>query len=59
MCSAPTTSGWADHAVIHRSRGSHDTIQLMWRPDLLKPVLDHVPPYVWRDYAGVDPRAGA
>jgi hypothetical protein len=24
----------------------------------LQLVVDNVPPYVWRDYAGVDPRTG-
>jgi hypothetical protein len=28
----------------------------MNRLQLLQQVVDQVPPYVWRDYAGVDPR---
>ncbi len=47
------------NTLLGWSKGSHDPNQLMWRLDLLKQVLDHVPPYVWRDYAGVDPRPGA
>lgn len=52
--------GWRidGNTVLGWSRGSHDPNQLMWRLDLLKQVIDHVPPYVWRDYAGVDPRQG-
>jgi hypothetical protein len=52
--------GWRidGNTVIGWCRGSHDPNQLMWRLDLLKQVIDQVPPYVWRDYAGVDPRQG-
>lgn len=29
--------------------------EVIWRLDLLGQIIDLVPPYVWRDYAGVDP----
>jgi hypothetical protein len=50
--------GWrfAGDTVLGWSRGSHDPNQLMWRLDLLMQVIGQVPAYVWRDYAGVDPR---
>ncbi|MFC0627211.1 hypothetical protein [Kribbella deserti] len=50
--------GWRmdGDAVIGWSRGDHQPNQVLGRLDLLKNVLDQVPPYVWRDYAGVDPR---
>ncbi len=46
--SGDTVLGWC--------RGSHDPNELLARLDLLEQVVDNVPPYVWRDYAGVDPR---
>ena len=46
--SGDTVLGWCN--------GSHDPNELLSRLDLLKQVVDNVPPYVWRDYAGVDPR---
>ncbi|MFC0627210.1 hypothetical protein [Kribbella deserti] len=43
-----TLLGWA--------RGRHEPSEALWRLDLLAEIADHVPPYVWRDYANVDPR---
>ena len=45
-----TLIGWAN--------GSHDPREILRRLDLLTQVIGQVPPYVWRDYAGVDPRQG-
>ncbi len=52
--------GWRfeGNTMVGWSRGSHDPHQIMSRLDLLKQVIAQVPPYVWRDYAGVDPRQG-
>jgi hypothetical protein len=46
------------NTLVGWSGGSHDPNQILSRLDLLKQVTDLVPGYVWRDYAGVDPRQG-
>lgn len=50
--------GWRfeGNMLIGWDKGSHDPHEVMRRLALLQQVLDLVPPYVWKDYAGVDPR---
>lgn len=50
--------GWRmdGDSLVGWTRGDHNPNQVLGRLDLLKNVIDQVPPYVWRDYAGVDPR---
>jgi len=50
--------GWRieGNSLVGWDPGNHDPAQVMNRLWLLEQVLDNVPPYVWRDYAGVDPR---
>ncbi|GAA1554170.1 hypothetical protein GCM10009789_04510 [Kribbella sancticallisti] len=50
--------GWRieGDSLIGWDPGAHTPVEVMNRLQLLQYVVDHVPPYVWRDYAGVDPR---
>jgi hypothetical protein len=52
--------GWRfeGDTVLGWSKGDHDPQQVLNRLSLLSEVVSQVPPYVWRDYAGVDPRQG-
>ncbi|TDO54496.1 hypothetical protein EV643_101285 [Kribbella sp. VKM Ac-2527] len=52
--------GWRieGNSLIGWDNGAHAPAEVMNRLQLLQLVTDHVPPYVWRDYAGVDPRQG-
>ncbi|MGW7685040.1 hypothetical protein ACWGID_30140 [Kribbella sp. NPDC054772] len=51
--------GWRieGNSLVGWDKGSHNPTEMMNRLMLLQQVLENVPPYVWRDYAGVDPRA--
>ncbi len=51
--------GWRieGNSLIGWDAGAHTPVEVMNRLQLLQYVVDNVPPYVWRDYAGVDPRA--
>jgi hypothetical protein len=50
--------GWRieGNSLIGWDSGPHAPVEVMNRLQLLQSVVDNVPPYVWRDYAGVDPR---
>jgi len=50
--------GWRieGNSLVGWDKGAHNPTQVMNRLSLLQDVLAQVPPYVWRDYAGVDPR---
>jgi hypothetical protein len=50
--------GWRTegNSLVGWGKGDHDPNQLMNRLGLLQQVIENVPPYVWRDYAGIDPR---
>ena len=50
--------GWRieGNSLVGWDAGPHTPVEVMNRLQLLKSVVDNVPPYVWRDYAGVDPR---
>jgi hypothetical protein len=50
--------GWRieGNSLIGWDAGPHSPVEVMNRLQLLQSVVDNVPPYVWRDYAGVDPR---
>jgi hypothetical protein len=50
--------GWRieGNSLVGWDQGSHSPAEIMSRLRLLSQVVDNVPPYVWRDYAGVDPR---
>jgi hypothetical protein len=50
--------GWRieGNSLIGWDRGAHNPTEVMNRLTLLQQILEQVPPYVWRDYAGVDPR---
>lgn len=50
--------GWRieGNSLIGWDSGAHDPAEVTNRLHLLQQVIDQVPPYVWRDYAGVDPR---
>jgi hypothetical protein len=52
--------GWRieGNSLVGWDSGPHAPVEVMNRLQLLQLVVDNVPPYVWRDYAGVDPRAG-
>jgi hypothetical protein len=52
--------GWRieGNSLVGWDNGAHNPAEVMNRLQLLQLVTDHVPPYVWRDYAGVDPRQG-
>lgn len=45
-----------DYTLLGWSRGRRDPGELIPRLDLLAAIVEQVPPYVWRDYAGFDPR---
>jgi hypothetical protein len=53
--------GWRieGNSLIGWDKGEHAPLEVMNRLQLLHQVVDQVPPYVWRDYAGIDPRLGA
>ncbi|HET6293243.1 MAG TPA: hypothetical protein VFG33_07710 [Kribbella sp.] len=53
--------GWRieGNSLVGWDKGAHAPLEVMNRLQLLQQVVDHVPPYVWRDYAGVDPRMSA
>ncbi|WP_350280340.1 hypothetical protein [Kribbella sp. HUAS MG21] len=53
--------GWRleGNSLVGWDKGAHDPNEVMNRLALLQQILENVPPYVWRDYAGVDPRAQA
>jgi hypothetical protein len=44
------------NSLVGWDAGPHTPVQIMNRLQLLQLVSDNIPPYVWRDYAGVDPR---
>jgi hypothetical protein len=44
------------NSLVGWAKGDHDPNQLISRLGLLQQVIENVPPYVWRDYAGIDPR---
>jgi hypothetical protein len=50
--------GWRfeGNSLVGWDRGAHNPTEVMNRLTLLQQVVEQVPPYVWRDYAGVDPR---
>jgi hypothetical protein len=50
--------GWRfeGKSLVGWDSGPHAPVEVMNRLQLLQQVVDQVPPYVWRDYAGVDPR---
>lgn len=50
--------GWRieGNSLIGWDSGAHSPVEVMNRLQLLQLVVDNVPPYVWRDYAGIDPR---
>lgn len=50
--------GWRfeGNSLIGWDAGAHSPVEVMNRLQLLQLVGDHIPPYVWRDYAGIDPR---
>ncbi|WP_433011776.1 hypothetical protein [Kribbella sp. CA-294648] len=50
--------GWRfeGNSLIGWDSGAHSPVEVMNRLQLLQLVSDHIPPYVWRDYAGIDPR---
>jgi hypothetical protein len=50
--------GWRfeGNSLIGWDSGPHTPVEVMNRLQLLQLVTDNVPPYVWRDYAGIDPR---
>lgn len=52
--------GWRieGNSLIGWDSGKHTPVEVLNRLQLLQLVTDHVPPYVWRDYAGIDPHAG-
>jgi hypothetical protein len=52
--------GWRieGNSLVGWDNGAHAPVEVMNRLQLLQQVIDQVPPYVWRDYAGVDPRQG-
>lgn len=43
------------NSLVGWDAGRHGPVEIMNRLQLLNLVIDNVPPYVWRDYAGVDP----
>ncbi|GAA1549118.1 hypothetical protein GCM10009804_01860 [Kribbella hippodromi] len=51
--------GWRieGNSLVGWDKGDHDPTEVMNRLGLLQQVLEQVPPYVWTDYAGVDPRS--
>ena len=53
--------GWRieGNSLVGWDTGKHTPVEVMNRLQLLQLVVDNVPPYVWRDYAGIDPRMGA
>lgn len=50
--------GWRieGNSLVGWDKGAHNPTEVLTRLHLLQQVLEQVPPYVWRDYAGVDPR---
>ncbi|TWD80195.1 hypothetical protein FB561_1268 [Kribbella amoyensis] len=52
--------GWRveGNSLVGWDKGPHSPPEVMNRLHLLEQVVSQVPPYVWRDYAGVDPREG-
>lgn len=50
--------GWRfeGNSLVGWDSGAHNPTEVMNRLALLQQVVENVPPYVWRDYAGVDPR---
>ena len=50
--------GWRidGNSLVGWDKGAHNPTEIMNRLALLQQILEQVPPYVWRDYAGVDPR---
>ena len=52
--------GWRieGNSLVGWDPGPHNPVEVLNRLQLLQMVADQVPPYVWRDYAGIDPRPG-
>jgi hypothetical protein len=50
--------GWRfeGNSLVGWDAGAHSPVEVMNRLQLLQLVADNIPPYVWRDYAGIDPR---
>jgi hypothetical protein len=50
--------GWRieGNSLVGWDKGNHDPAEVLNRLALLEQVIQQVPPYVWRDYAGIDPR---
>ena len=50
--------GWRieGNSLVGWDKGAHNPTEIMNRLALLQQIAEQVPPYVWRDYAGVDPR---
>jgi hypothetical protein len=44
------------NSLVGWDAGRHGPVEIMTRLQLLQQVTDNIPPYVWRDYAGIDPR---
>lgn len=44
------------NTIVGWSRGAHEPVELVARLKLLCRIADLIPPFVWRDYAGTDPR---
>lgn len=50
--------GWRieGNSLVGWDPGPHTPTEILNRLQLLQQVVDNVPPFVWRDYAGADPR---
>ncbi|MEU0091412.1 hypothetical protein [Kribbella sp. NPDC006257] len=44
------------NSLIGWDAGPQTPTEILNRLELLQQVTDNIPPYVWRDYAGIDPR---
>jgi hypothetical protein len=44
------------NTIVAWSRDAHEPQQILSRLSLLSAVADLIPPFIWRDYAGIDPR---
>ena len=45
--------------IVGWSRGAHQPAEIISRLQLLDRIADLIPPFIWRDYAGIDPRPAA
>jgi hypothetical protein len=44
------------NTIVGWSRGAHNPVEIISRLKLLDRIAGLIPPFVWRDYAGIDPR---